>query len=209
MSKKSISLLVVLLMLAVLPVAAMANAATMYVVTNSGSSVRLRSEMDTGNRNNIICDVAYGTTVDVTGYSGSWAHVMLADGTRGYMMSRYLSVDAPRAKGSSSSSNNNNNNSSSDVQLPDFSKFKKVEPYDVIVRPAKPNGFVNFRWAPSMDCKVAMRCYADYPLQVIAQDNHWAQVVDSQTGYVGFMYRKFLTTVDNDAQIGNGVVVNP
>ena len=208
MSKK-ISLFVVLLMLAVLPVVAMANAATMYVVTNSGSSVRLRSEMDTGNRNNIICDIAYGTTVDVLGYSGSWAHVMLADGTQGYMMSRYLSVDAPRAKGSSTTNNNSSNNSSSDVQLPDFSKFKKVEPYDVIVRPAKPNGYVNFRWAPSMDCKVAMRCYADYPLQVIAQDNHWVQVVDNQTGYVGFMYRKFVTAVDNDAQIGRGAVVNP
>ena len=64
-----------------------------------------------------------------------------------------------------------------------------------MVRPSKPNGYVNFRWAPSYDCSVIMRCYAWYALTVIAQDGSWAQVSDPQTGYVGFMNRSFLTTV--------------
>ena len=200
----------VLLMLAICPVAAMANAATMYMVSSNGLGVHMRTQTDASVRNNIICTIPYGDTVDVLSYTdgGKWAHIQYGS-TSGYIMSRYLSVDKPQAVPVQSNTNNNNkNNNTTEVELPDFSKFQKVEPYNVIVRPSKPNGFVNFRWAPSMQCKVAMRCYADYPLQVIAQDSHWVQVMDPQTGYVGFMYRHFVTPVATDAQIGQGVVIN-
>ena len=70
------------------------------------------------------------------------------------------------------------------------------------MRPSKPNGYVNFRWAPSYDCSVIMRCYAGYALTVIAQDGSWAQVSDPQTGYVGFMNRSFLTTVGDGTSVG-------
>ena len=78
------------------------------------------------------------------------------------------------------------------LPLPNFNGFEHVEPYDVVVSSAKPNGFVNFRWAPSTFCKVMQRCYANTTLTVIAQSHAWAQMQDPSTGYVGFMYRKFL-----------------
>lgn len=204
------TILLALLVLATIPALASANAATMFVVTNSGSGVHMRSDTSTANRDNVLCTVPYGAMVDVTGHvdGGKWAHVEY-DSMTGYIMSRYLAVEMPKASSRQESNADRNAQSAKEEGVPDFSNFKQVEPYDVIVRPSKPNGYVNFRWAPTMQCKVIMRCYANYPLQVIAQDRLWVQVADEQTGYVGFMYRKFVTPVVYEDAVGQGVVVNP
>lgn len=214
LKRKQLSMLfLVWLMLTITPALVSANAATMFVVTSSGSGVHMRSDMNTANKSNVLCTVPYGGMVDVIGYAdgGKWAHIQY-DGLTGYMMSRYLAVEMPQA-GTSASSQKTNSGSATQTdksdEMPDFSNFKLVEPYDVIVRPSKPNGYVNFRWAPSMQCKVIMRCYANYPLQVIAQDRLWVQVVDDQTGYVGFMYRKFVTPIVSDDTTAHSVIVNP
>lgn len=202
----SIVLLAVMLTAALLPTAALANAASMYVVTSNGYGVHMRTSTDTSNRDNILCTVPYNAVVDVLSYAGNgqWAHVAY-NGLYGYVMTRYLSVEAGRYTPSGAAKEEEKKADKTSVELPDFSKFQQVTPYDVLIRPSKPNGYVNFRWAPSMQCKVAMRCYANYPLQVIAQDAHWAQVVDAQTGRVGFVYRSFLTTVPQS--VGGATIV--
>lgn len=203
MRKKILSLLClgVALVLTVLPLTAMANSPSMFVRTNNGGKLHLR-EQPKDHSNNVLLDIPYGAVVDVLGYEqdGNWAHVQY-DQHIGYVMSRYLSVDNPGSYKKPTA----DGSKPREVKLPDFSRFVQITPYDVLVRPSKPNGFVNLRWAPSLDCRVIMRCYANYPLTVIAQDSHWAQVKDEATGCVGFMYRNFLSYVL--PAIGQGATV--
>lgn len=207
MNKRLLAKLLILLLLCLsLPGMALANPASMYVKSSGGGRVNLRSKPTTSGKN-IITSIAHGSVVDVLSYTGngSWAHVQYSHSGKlytGYMSTRYLSVQRPEAF---SHNSKGNTSSSSEPQMPNFSNFELVDPYEVIVRPSKPNGFVNFRWAPSYDCRVIMRCYANYPLTVIAQDKSWVQVSDPATGYVGFMYRKFVTPVVSE--IGQGVLV--
>lgn len=192
-------LVAIVLLCMMLPAMASANTGSMYVKTSNGGSVHLRKD-PIAPANNVLTEVPYGAVVDILSYVSDhkWAHVAYTSGGRtweGYMMTRYLVVEKPTGK-------KENDNKSTTPQMPNFKNFKLVEPYEVVVRPSKPNGYVNFRWAPSYDCRVIMRCYAGYPLTVIAQDNNWAQVSDPQTGYVGFMYRKYMTVVDDGTSVG-------
>lgn len=194
------ALMAVALLCTMLPAMALANTGSMYVQTSNGGSVHLRKD-PIAPANNVLTDVPYGAVVDVLSYLSdrNWAHVAYTSGGRtweGYMMTRYLVVQKPESK------NNTSDDTSDTPQMPDFKNFQLVDPYEVIVRPSKPNGFVNFRWAPSYDCRVIMRCYAGYALTVIAQDKNWAQVSDPQTGYVGFINRSFITTVGDGTSVG-------
>lgn len=197
------ALMAAVLLCTMLPAMALANTGSMYVQTSNGGSVHLRKD-PIAPANNVLTEVPYGAVVDILGYESdrNWAHVAYTSGGRtwdGYMMTRYLVVQKPAAKPGSKTSTDN---TSTTPQMPNFKNFKLVQPYEVVVRPSKPNGYVNFRWAPSYDCSVIMRCYAGYALTVIAQDGSWAQVSDPQTGYVGFMNRSFLTTVGDGTSVG-------
>lgn len=194
---RSLLCLTVVLAVAILPLASLANAPSMFVKTSNGGGLHLR-EQPKDHSNNVITDIPYGAVVDVLGYeqNGAWAHVQYNDCV-GYVMSRYLVTEDPGVHKKATPAQ-----TKAEPRMPDFSGFEQVTPYHVLVRPAKPNGFVNFRWAPSLDCKVIMRCRANYTLTVIAQDAHWAQVMDEATGRVGFMSRNFLTTVV--VEIGHG-----
>ena len=141
------ALMAVALLCTMLPAMALANTGSMYVQTSNGGSVHLRKD-PIAPANNVLTDVPYGAVVDVLGYLSdrNWAHVAYTSGGRtwdGYMMTRYLVVQKPKSKNSTS------DDTSDTPQMPDFKNFQLVEPYEVIVRPSKPNGFVNFRWAPS------------------------------------------------------------
>ena len=202
------ALMAAVLLCTMLPAMALANTGSMYVQTSNGGSVHLRKD-PIAPANNVLTEVPYGAVVDILGYESdrNWAHVAYTSGGRtwdGYMMTRYLVVQKPASKPGSKT---NTDNTSTTPRMPNFKNFKLVQPYEVVVRPSKPNGYVNFRWAPSYDCSVIMRCYAGYALTVIAQDGSWAQVSDPQTGYVGFMNRSFLTTVGAGTS-GGAVLAN-
>ncbi|HIU20228.1 MAG TPA: SH3 domain-containing protein [Candidatus Limiplasma stercoravium] len=202
MNKRILCALTALVLLCMmLPTMASANTGSMYVKTSNGGSVHLR-KAPVAPANNVLTEVPYGAVVDILGYETDqkWAHVSYTSNGKtwtGYMMTRYLVVQKPGPN-----PKDNPTPSTDTPKMPDFKNFKLVTPYEVIVRPSKPNGYVNFRWAPSYDCRVAMRCYAGYSLTVIAQDGTWAQVSDPQTGYVGFMVRSFLTTVSDGTSVG-------
>ena len=196
-----VALTALVLLCTMLPVAALANTGSMYVKTSNGGSVHLRKD-PIAPANNVLTEVPYGAVVDILSYESDrkWAHVSYTSGGRtwtGYMMTRYLVVNKPTSGG-----NTGGGSTTTTTDVPSFKNFKLVDPYEVVVRPSKPNGYVNLRWAPSYDCRVIMRCYAGYTLTVIAQDSNWAQVSDPQTGYVGFMRRSFMTTVTADGSVG-------
>ena len=68
----------------------MAQMAT--VVADSGSTVKMRSKPSTSD--GLYWEVPVGTVVQVAEVSGGWAKVRYGDRT-GYMMAKFLSIDAP------------------------------------------------------------------------------------------------------------------
>lgn len=67
-------------------------AQTATVVADSGSTVKMRSAPSTSS--GLYWDVPVGATVQVASVDGAWAKVRYSDRT-GYMMTQFLSIDAP------------------------------------------------------------------------------------------------------------------
>ena len=75
----------------------------------------------------------------------------------------------------------------------DYSGFRQVEPHVEYVKPPFPGRFVNLRWAPSGDAAVQHRMNDGDELIVYAKDASWAQVMDTESGFIGFVRSEFLT----------------
>lgn len=193
MKKRTLSLLcaAVLLMTAMLPVAALANVHHAYVYTSNGKSLNMRKAPIT-HADNKIANVPYGAEVIVHEYvnSNTWAYVEY-NGKQGYVMSRYLTNAKPSPKPSSGG-----DSGSGDVS---FKNFVQTD-YMALVRASAPGGWVNLRWAPSKKMAVRERVYDGQKLEVIAQNETWAQVRDPETEIVGFMMRAFLTVLGSGAE---------
>lgn len=74
-----------------------------------------------------------------------------------------------------------------------YEGFSQVEPYVEYVKTPFAGGFVNLRWAPSLDSAVQHRMNDGGEVIVYAKDTVWAQVMDSESGYIGFVRNEFLT----------------
>lgn len=187
--KKSFALLLALVLVLLLPVGALANVDHRYVKTSSGSKLHLRSTPTTHEDNKIV-SIPYGAEVLVEDYvnDNTWAYVSY-DGQTGYVASRYLSKTRP-AKATNSTTEVAEGTTQEDVDV-SYRGFERTN-YEVMVRANVPGGYVNLRWGPSRQMPIYERVYDGSPLTVIAQNKHWAQVMDTSTGAVGFMMRSFL-----------------
>ncbi len=75
----------------------------------------------------------------------------------------------------------------------DYSGFHPVEPHAEYVKTPFPGGFANLRWAPSRDAAVQHRMSDGDEVIVYAKDAAWAQVMDTESGFIGFVQSDFLT----------------
>ena len=188
--KKTLTILMcmTLLFAAIIPMTAMANAASMFVYTSNHKTLNMRSSMVTG-ANNVVAHVPYGAEIDVLQLVNStWAKCQYNNQV-GYCMRRYLVTSKP----ANNNNNSNNGGSSTDATLSN-SMFNGMQAcyYTATVRPTHPTGFVNMRWAPSTAAKIHGRYYSNARLVVMAQNNRWCQVLDESTNTMGFMMRSFL-----------------
>ena len=200
-------LMVVALCVPAFTCASSSSVAIYYVVTADGKPVNLRSACELDD-SNIIGSIPYGTELMVYdfNYGGAWALVEF-QGTMGYVMTRYLDANnpyynpyppyapvypiypdpaptvTPTKKPSSSSSSSIN-----------YNGFQPTY-YLASVKPSTPSGYVNMRWAPSKSTAVHNIYYSGDLLQVIAENNSWCQVYDTQRNICGFMMKQFLTVV--------------
>jgi len=76
--------------------------------------------------------------------------------------------------------------------------------YTAQVRPSTPGGFVHMHWAPTKAADPICDYHQFDVLNVIAQNNTWAQVTDPATGFTGFMMRSFLTNFGVGEAPGDG-----
>ena len=195
MNKKIISLaLALVLVLSICSVAFALPNPTRYVVTANGKSLNFRSSPHT-NSNNKIGNIPFGAKVYVerTVNSGEWSYIEY-NGREGYVVSRYLSYKKPAAKPTPKPTHHH---TSTTEAAANYSHMVSVD-YTATVRPSTPSSYVHMRWAPSKRDRVIKDYYAGAVLEIIAQDNIWAQVRDRQTGAVGFMMRAFLVPTTSE-----------
>lgn len=194
--KKRRTLLAAATLLLCLLLPAGASAYTMYVKTPKGGSVSVRPEPSTDA--GYVAKLPYGASVEVIQNEGTWTVVEWSGWSQPcYIQSRYLVFDYPGSKPTSSPSGSSDKGAASIADV-DFKSFRLVEPYYVYVRANHVGGYVNLRWAPSMDAAVAQRVNDGSELRVIAEGRSWYQVMDERSGYVGFMRSSFLVRYTED-----------
>ena len=202
--KKLIGLILAVMMLAVLAVSATAESQgkEMYVYTQNGKDLLVRSSMST-TEDNVITTLPYGSKVFTYGSpQPGWTYIEIG-GTSGYVMSRFLVKGKPAARGSSSSgtasgttqpnSKDFDTRSATTVEQMNtlLASARAVEPYTVTVRPARASGWVYLRWLPSRHSTQIATYGANQELTVIAELKDWFQVQDP-AGRVGFVYKSYI-----------------
>jgi Bacterial SH3 domain. len=201
MQKKLIALILILTTLAALCIpAAQASGVIMYVYTENGGKLNVRRDPLVAN--NVIAQIPYGQAVSVRiTMANGWACIDWAgaDTSVAYVQSRYLSwtvptyhpvtptpapVPAPTAAPSG--------NTGLAAINAEFRTARQVSPYIVIARPSRASGWVNLRWAPSVDAERIATCPQGKELTVLAEMQNWYQVQDPVTGMIGFIMRQYV-----------------
>lgn len=204
MKKRLLSLaLAVILLTAFLPAFAVAEAGwTMYVCTENGGSLNVRSSPKTGD--NVIGKLNYGDSVFVYSIStNGWASIewqsYYGEFFTAYVMSRHLVNYNPGARPTKAPTPTAAPSADSDRIIADmnreFASAKKVSPYTVAARPSRASGWVNLRWAPSTGMEVISKCTQGKRLTVLAELRNWYQVQDPETGLIGFISSQYVSRV--------------
>ena len=185
--KRSLALLLALLLLmTVLPLCASAST-YMWVSTGNYAPLNVRSQPSASAAK--IGELANGTRVLVLSYAGNnWALVQ-PDGwtTTAYVSTSYLTAKSP------SSSDDSQTQTIVDNTFR-FGNFRHVSHRTVYVKPYVTGSFINLRWGPSRAATVMTRLYANHPLIVVAEGNGWYQVIDEMNDYYGFIEAAATTT---------------
>lgn len=181
--------LVALLTSLVAPALAMPGDHAYYVYTSNGKSLNLRESPST--KAAVIGHIPYGAEVNVVKLEDSqWANITW-NGLNGYVQRRYLMDTKP----STSASTTAVDDPVLDEELKSIYSGFTAQDYDVMLRANTPGNYVNLRWGPSTKIAVQERVTDGASLHVLAQNKHWAQVYNPETGAVGFMYRSYLVPV--------------
>ena len=87
----------------------------------------------------------------------------------------------------------------------EFMQAEKVSPYTVIARPSRVTGWVDLRFAPSSFAPVMANFSAKAEMTVLMETPNWLQVMDEQTGNVGYVNRKFVAEA-GEQKAGTAVI---
>lgn len=191
--KRLLSVLLVLMLL--LPVIAAAESlgplglGTMYVYTQNGKSLNVRSTPTSGD--NIIGHVKYGGSVNVVGFYGDWAEISWGD-TTAYVQKRFLQWYVPKDK--PKPTEDPDAQEKAQMQKEKDSEIA-IDPIMVEVHATRASGWINMRQEPS---KIAKRLdsFADGTLlQATGETNNWYHVTDPRTNKVGYIHKNFVSVV--------------
>ena len=175
-----------------------AGTSTMYVKTDNGKSLYVRSSPWRGD--NVIGSLKYGEAVGVDwSYAGNdgWTKVIWGSYGDGYVMSRYLVSEKPGpyvpSGGGSDKKAASTAESTTVEQMNALVKGAKfVTPYEITVRPTRASGWVYLRWFPSRRSKEVTTLGKGAKLSVLAELKDWYQVEDPESGKIGFLYKSYI-----------------
>ncbi len=169
-----------------------------YVYTENGKGLNVR-DTPGGEK---VGSLKYGTKVYCYYLDNGlgWALIDYTYNKPGYgygtyacfISSRYLRKSKPPANPADAASSSSTKTATlSDVNK-EFKSARKVVPFTVTVRPSRASGWVNMRWAPSLDAEVLATYKQNEKLQVIYELTNWYQVEDQDTGAVGFISKQYV-----------------
>ncbi len=166
---------------------------TMYVYTENGGSLNVREAPDGAAR--ILTRLPYGTPVSVVGRVGQtgWTEIVYGTGAYdyAYVQSRFLVSRMPGPQPDpdpTPAGTDTLRDVNAEFRTANFVRL----PYYVIARPERASGWVNLRWAPSMDAERMATCPDGKRLTVLAELRNWYQVEDPVTGMIGFISRNYV-----------------
>ena len=199
MIKRLLGVLIAVMLLTAMVIPATAEVTTMYVRTNTGINLNVRSSPQV-TKSNIIGSLKYGEAVGVDHYLGNgWAEIVYG-AKRGYVATRYLVATKPTSKPSAKTATKTETKTDATILAnmnAEFKSAKKVNAYTVYVNPTRVTTWINFRWAPSTSAKVISTYKAGDRFTVISELNHWLQVQDPATGFVGYIWKDMTLTAGN------------
>ena len=201
----SVFLAIVLLLCSVAVVASAAGPlvgpGTMYVYTENGKGLNVRSTPDTGD--NIIGSVKYGGAVQVSEFQGSWAVIEWGD-TYAYVQKRFLQWYVPGPKPTPRPTENPDSGKNAELR-----SEVAIEPLHMEAQATRASGWVNMRVAPSKNTRRVQTCPDGSELIASGETTNWYHVTDPATGNSGYIRKDFLKVipapapvVDEETQIG-------
>ena len=176
-----------------------AGTSTMYVKTDNGRALYVRSSPWRSD-DNIIGSIKYGEAIGVDwSYAGNdgWTRVIWGSYGDAYVMSRYLVSEKPapyKPSGGGSGSKPSSTAESTTVDQMNTLVVgaRSVTPYEITVRPTRASGWIYVRWFPSRRSKEVATYGRGSKLMVIAELKDWFQVEDPESGKIGFLYKSYV-----------------
>ena len=170
---------------------------TMYVYTSNGKPLNMRDAPSI--IGNIMTQIPNGAAVKVNDNLDDCWYSVTYNGYTGYSMARYLVSGSPTPTPAPYPTptpypGGGGGAFSNDI----FFGFQPVY-YKALVRPSNPAGYVNLRWAPSLQADVNNHYYANAVLTVMSQNSLWCQVLDESGHVMGFIMRQFLNPYYGDS----------
>jgi uncharacterized protein YgiM (DUF1202 family) len=192
--RKKLAFILTVLFIVSIGTAAMAYT-TMYVYTSNGHPLNLRDAPSM--IGNVMVQIPNGAAVRVNDVlDETWNSVSYGSYT-GYCVSRYLVYGTPTPTPPvypQPTPTPSTGTFPNDI----FFGFQAVY-YKALVRPSNPAGYVNLRWAPSLQADIHARYYANAVLTVMSQNSLWCQVLDENGNVMGYIMRQFLNPYYGDS----------
>ena len=196
MTKRFLSILTAVLLLAALMIPAMASATeTMYVYTQNGKGLHIRWEPSTNAE--ILTDAPFGTKITVKNHLGNgWTAIYWGGDDVFYVQTRFLVYNKP-TKPAARTATTTTTTAAANTGMDDLNRIFKTyravsNSYVVTARPTSITGWVNVRFAPSKQAELFATKRDGEQLYVLAELQGWYQVQDPTTGYIGYVDANFV-----------------
>lgn len=208
MKKKLLALLTAVLMLTVCLTPLFAQAMTRYergyyyVNTNDTYGLKLRTSPEkTNGDTNLITKIPHRFYVLVYEFNANktWAYIEVTDPrysdertVKGWCMTSYLTEYDPGPVNPVKPGP-----TTTPAPQPTFDEINNAarairyneEPYLAVIITRNAGNYVHLRWFPSTSASYIDKYLAGEQVMVLAESKTWAQVMDVETGYVGFVLR--------------------
>lgn len=226
--KKTVSILLAVILLLSLAGGALAEGgiigglpATMFVYTENGKTLNVRSEPHTGD--NVIGHLKYGAEVTVLEFEGNWACIQMgaAGHSVGYVQSRFLQwykpgpkptakpTAKPTPRPTAAPTVDPEKEREQEQLIAELNSLVEINQIQLQVQATRASGWVNMRAAPSRITTRIEACADGTVLTATGETTNWYRVTDPATGSSGYVSKKYVIVVpvsqpseDEAAKIG-------
>ena len=195
-----------------MPVAEAASGCDMYVKTDNGKEMKVRSKPDKNSRS--VGKVQYGQKVYWDwSYAGNdgWSRIAFGANNYGYIQSRYLVSENPgtykkptkapatpkptKAPGTPKPTKDPKQAAMEDLDK-ELKSEKEVGPFYIQVRPSRSTGWVNFRVGPSAITSKITSYPSGKELIAVGETKSWWRARDPETNKTGYISKSLTVKLD-------------